>query len=73
MTRAQDRAGHLGYLLLFGGQALIANGIGAGWGIRLTGELTWCMIGARMGSRSIVLWGLVGMAIEAWGLWRAWQ
>lgn len=68
MTRTQDRVGHLGYLLLFGGQALIAYGLAGGWILRLTGELTWLVIGAKIGSRSIVTWGVIGATIEIWGL-----
>lgn len=62
-----NRLGHLGYALLWSGQALIALEEPAGWLVRLTGEAIWLGIGIRLNMNSIWLWGMIGIAVEIFG------
>jgi hypothetical protein len=60
--------GHIGYMLLFGGQALIAMGNGFGWPVRLAGEAVWFCLGIKMRMNSIWMWGTIGIVIETMGM-----
>jgi len=66
-----NRLGHFGYVLLWSGQMLLALGHSEGWAIRVAGELIWLWIGVRLKMNSIWFWGIVGVAVEAYG-WLAW-
>lgn len=68
VTRAEDIAGHVGYVLLVLGLLCLAEGLAVGWVLRLLGEAIWVVLGGRMGSTSIVVWGGLGMAVELYGL-----
>ncbi len=66
---ADDHWGHVGYALLFLGQALVTQKMAAGFALRLVGELIWLVIGLRLRMTSIWIWGAAGLLIEVWGLW----
>ena len=59
--------GHVGYILLFGGQYLLTEGNPDGWLIRLAGECIWFGLGVHLKMNSIWLWGIAGIMIELIG------
>lgn len=65
-----DKFGHLGYILIFGGQFLLAEKLKWGWCARFLGELIWLFIGVKMKMSSIWLWGAVGLLFETYGFIR---
>lgn len=67
-----DALGHLGYLLIFAGTALIARERAAGWLLRLAGEAMWLLIGlfGNTGLASIWVWGIAGMLVDSYGFYR---
>ncbi len=72
LLTSNDAWGHIGYGLLFLGQALVVQKLAAGFALRLLGEVIWLVIGLRMRMTSIWIWGAVGLTIELYGLW-AWS
>ena len=72
-TSSLNRLGHVGYALLFGGQALLAMDHLEGWLVRLAGEALWMGIGIKLKMNSIYLWGCAGIVVECGGflLWLA--
>lgn len=64
-----DHWGHVGYALLFLGQALVTQKMAAGFALRLVGEVIWLGIGLRLRMTSIWIWGAIGLVIELYGLW----
>jgi hypothetical protein len=65
-----NHLGHIGYILLFSGQFLLAHHITYGWGLRILGEALWLYVGIRMKMSSIWFWGAAGLCFESYGLWR---
>ncbi len=65
---AADRLGHVAYVLLFAGQALLAlHCPEAGWPLRAMGETAWVGIGLAMRMTSIALWGSLFLLIDLYG------
>ena len=62
--------GHLGYVLLFYGQTLLASGDINGWLLRLAGECIWFGLGVHLKMNSIWLWGILGAGIETYGYFK---
>lgn len=67
-----DLLGHLGYVLVFGGQLLISRGRPAGWGLRVAGDLLWICLGFPLGMLSISIWGTLFLVVDILALSRAW-
>lgn len=68
LTRlSADHWGHVGYALLFLGQALVTQKMAAGFALRLAGELIWLVIGLRLRMTSIWIWGAAGLVVEVYG------
>jgi hypothetical protein len=67
-----DRMGHLAYVALIGGQALVAQGDYAalGFALRLCGGLAWVGVGVAMRASSIWFWSGVFVGIDAIGVFR---
>jgi hypothetical protein len=64
-----DLWGHVGYMLLFLGQVAVTRKKAWGFGLRWAGEVIWLTLGVQMGMSSIWVWGLFGLAVEAYGWW----
>ena len=62
-----DKCGHLGYALLLTGQLLVSRKKASGWLVRLIGESICIILGVEMGMTSIVVWGIVDMAVNTYG------
>ena len=67
-----DLIGHAGYLMLFTGTVLIVRKNVMGWWLRAAGELTWFGLGVAMQLSSVILWSLVFLVSDLWGI-REWQ
>ena len=65
-----DLLGHLGYLLLFIGQFLIAQHAIMGWPLRIMGELIWLYLGVKLKLSSIWFWGIIFVLVESYGLYQ---
>ena len=68
--KPEDLLGHLGYLFLFIGQALLVHQKRSGWVFRVLGELIWIGIGIYAHWTSIWFWGSLFLIIESVGWWR---
>ena len=59
-----DIFGHLGYSLILAGMFLVSKKNAWGWFFRLLGEIIWLIIGVYLEMSSMVLWGLVFVALD---------
>jgi hypothetical protein len=66
-----DLLGHVAYAALTAGQIGVADGMAIGWAARIVGEAIWIGLGLRLRMSSIVLWGILGLAVEVHGLTEA--
>ena len=64
-----DFFGHLFYLSIMGGQALLTHSMRIGWGLRLTGDAGWAALGAIMGMSSIFVWGVMFTILDLYGFY----
>jgi hypothetical protein len=67
-----DFFGHLGYASIMVGMFLLARRNAYGWVARLLGDAGWVALGFALGMSSIILWGLVFIAVDISG-WRKWR
>jgi len=65
-----DVYGHIFYAFLLAGMICIAFGLRVGWWLRVIGELGWVGLGFVLGLSSIVVWGLLFIAIDLVGAYR---
>jgi hypothetical protein len=70
VTSGLDGLGHVGYVLLFAGQCMLARGMRAGWAMRAAGEVVWIGVGLVLGSTSIVLWGAGALCVDLYATFR---
>lgn len=73
MTHLQilDLFGHVGYISLFVGLAMISRGRSIGWVLRLLGEIIWTYISYEVGLYSGVVWGIAFMVVDLSAIYRA--
>jgi hypothetical protein len=62
-----DTLGHIFYAILLAGMVCLAAGWRIGWWFRIIGELGWVGLGLALGLSSIVIWGLIFVAIDLYG------
>lgn len=65
-----DLFGHIAYFLLFVGLIFLSFKKQIGWILRLTGELTWIILGFKLNLSSIVIWGIIFISIDIYGYWK---
>lgn len=65
-----DALGHLGYILMLGGNALIAHQIIWGWLVHLTGDVIWIYIGVKLKLSSIWFWQPVFVFSSMYGFFQ---
>lgn len=65
-----DILGHIFYAFLLAGMISIAFDYRIGWWLRAIGELGWVGLGVTLGLSSIVVWGLIFVAIDLYGAYR---
>lgn len=59
-----DLIGHVGYILLVTGTALVASKRRYGWIFRIFGEAIWVALGVVLGLTSVWFWGTVFLMID---------
>ncbi len=64
-----DRWGHLGYLLFFIGNLLIANQNALGYPVTLGAASIWIWLGFRMRMTSIWSWEILTLFTASYGWW----
>lgn len=65
-----DALGHLGYLMLIGGQVLIGRHHVSGWIARWFGSALWLWLGTKLDLNSVVVWSAIFLAVDVYGSWR---
>lgn len=67
-----DLAGWAAYIVLFCGTLILQNKSKFGWVFRAAGNLMWCVLGWHLQLTSVMVWGVIFMAMDVRGYlkWR---
>lgn len=67
-----DIAGWVAYVVLFCGTMTLQNKNHIGWVLRGIGNLMWCVLGWHLQLTSVIVWGVIFMAMDIRGYlkWR---